>query len=116
MEVDMEIVRPLFFYKLDVDTGEINKIYIYRYDEGKFTNGKGFYRWKGSNGMTYYCYSTDVDRAKDWRLYTFTDNDSRARQLLEQYVREKYEKYEKEAKRFERVLKLMRKYKEQTDG
>lgn len=111
----MEIVRPLFFYKLNVDTGEINKTYIYSYEEGKFTNGKKFYRWKGNNGMTYYCYSTDVDRAKDWRLYTFTDNDSRARQLLEQYVREKYEKYEKEARRFERVLKLMRKYNDGTD-
>ncbi|MBR4377292.1 MAG: hypothetical protein IKP50_00180 [Bacilli bacterium] len=102
-----KVLEPLYYYKLNESTGKIIKVNIFNYEEGRFTNCRRFYRWKNNSGITMYCYENEIDKAKDWRVYTFNNNDDFAKHMLTEYVRAKYTKYESEAKRYKRILKLL---------
>ena len=81
-------MEPLFLFKLDEHTGRISRLKISKYEQGKFVSNKMYYRYKWC-GATYYVYSNDLDRVKNWRVYSFSDDICHARQLFHDEINAK---------------------------
>ena len=81
----------LYCFKLDKETGEVNKVEITDYSSGRFVNNKSFYRYK-VNGNLYYAYSSDLDRFKNDHVYSFNGDFDRAVEIIRSWLIERNEK------------------------
>lgn len=71
-------MNPLYCFKLDTETGEIEKRVITSYTSKKFNDNKEFYSYQ-RRGNVYHCYVKDLDRFKNDHVYSFEDNYEKAK-------------------------------------
>ena len=95
--------KPLYYFKVDEKTGKITRYEITAYEEGNMVSGKRFYRWKGISCIMY-AYSNDLDRYKDWHIYTFNPDYDNVYEIIIEALQEKLKAAEKTYKRFKRVV------------
>jgi hypothetical protein len=94
--------RTIYWYRLDEKTGNISVIPIDNYEDGAGVSGR-FYRFK-KNGSTYYAMKDKFDEVKHWSIYSFDDDEEKAKTKFELFVADKWEQADKEAKRYGRLL------------
>lgn len=97
-------MKPLYYFKIDEKTGKITCQEITKYEEGRWTSNKMYYRWKGNSGASMYAYTNDLDRFKDWHVYTFNPDYDHAYEIIYDGLQEKLLAAEKTYKRFQRVF------------
>lgn len=93
----------LYLFKYDTGTNEIKQLAIENYEQGTWANGKKYYKHK-IQSATYYCYSTDIDRIRNWRMYSFNGDFERAKAMFMNFIKNKYVQAQLEADRFKEML------------
>jgi len=99
-------MKPLYKFILDEETGNIEKVEIADYEEGRWVSNKLYWRYK-YNSTTYYCYNSDLDKFKNGHVYSFNPSIVDARLIIADAVHDKAVKAEKEAKRWHKVYNSM---------
>ena len=91
-------MKPLYCFKLDKETGEIEKIIIKNYEEGLWSNRKRYWRFRLTSQYQY-CYEQDLDVFKTWKVYSFNDDIEAAKEIIHQAISDKqrraYDEYAK---------------------
>lgn len=100
--------KTLYKYYLNESDGKIYMTEINSYHTGKFTNNQSYYGFK-ENGYTNYVYTKDIDRFKNWKIYTFDLSESEVINIIERTLLEKQYKARVEAERYNRIINILSK-------
>lgn len=91
--------KTLYCYKLNDNTGEIQRIEISDYVE--LTNS---YRWERPGGYVEYIYKKDLDKVKNNKIYSFDDNMDSCVVMIYRSISEKKEKADKDLRKYQAVM------------
>lgn len=101
-------MKPLYYFKLNAETGELTRKEIKEYEEKNSTNytygNRHYYRWK--NVCYMYCYDNDLDRFKHNHLYSFNGDYDRAYKIVHDAL---FEKVDEATKTYNKLMTLFNK-------
>lgn len=99
--------KTLYKFVLDIETGTISTVKITNYKYQQYANGREFLRYC-KNSTSYYCYlKTDLDTFKSGRVYSFSPDGERAKQIMIQALQDKYKVALDSCTKFQEILKRM---------
>ena len=95
-------MKPLYYFRLNQDTGELTRTEITDYEEKNTTNytygSRHYYRWK--NIVYMYCYDNDLNKFKHNHLYSFDGDFVRAYKIVQDALLEKMEDAERKYRKW----------------
>lgn len=95
-------MKTLYCYKLNDNTGEIQRIEISDYVE--LTNS---YRWERPGGYVEYIYKKDLDKVKNNKVYSFDDNMDNCVDMIYRSLSEKKDKADRELNKYQTVMRQL---------
>lgn len=84
-------MRPVYRFKLCDFTGKISVTKITVYEEGKWSNTRKYYKYRGTSCVNYF-YSDSMDRFKNNQVYSFNPDLEHAREIIRQALEMKANK------------------------
>lgn len=100
----------LYCFKLNKNTGDIDKIEITDYEAGSWTGNKRFYRFKLKSN-TFYAFEKELNKFKNDRVYSFSGDMDHAISIITQALITKRDKADKEYQKYnKRVMYICSKY------
>lgn len=99
-------MNPLYKFTLDESTGKISVQEITEYTEGKWTNRRTYWRYKGKSCWMY-IYEEKLDKYLNGHVYSFNSSIVDARLIIADAIYARAEKAKREAKRWSKVYDLI---------
>ena len=102
----------LYLFRLDENTGKLTRIAIpqkadtYRagaYEKIHWGVSKQYYKYT-MHGTTYYTDPNDIDKFKNWRVYSFNSDKEHAMKIIQSSLQERQQKAYEEYSRYTEVL------------
>lgn len=105
----MSTIVPLYCFKLDEFTGEITRIVIENFHTvhpSKYIPDRVNYTFRIGK-TTYDVHGSNIDKFINWKVYSFTDDIDKAKNIMYESLKARYIKAEMECTRFaDAVVKL----------
>ena len=92
-------MKPIYYYRVDLRTGDFEVSEVTDYEEKTLTNGKKYYRYK-KGGSWHYVHLRDLDIFKSGRLYSFDQDKERAIKIILKTIDTKIDKTRKDLRKW----------------
>ncbi len=101
-------MRPFYRFTLDTETGEVKRLKITDYEQGRPTpySTNIYYRYRTTHFC--YAYSTDFETFKNNRVYSWNDDIEKAKLIIAQSLLAKAKIFDIQATRCKTIVKKMR--------
>ena len=102
----MSTIVPLYCFKLDEFTGEITRIVIENFHTvhpSKYIPDRVNYTFRIGK-TTYDVHGSNIDKFINWKVYSFTDDIDKAKNIMFEDIKMRYFKAERDAERYATVL------------
>ena len=109
----------LYRFYLDEETGEITKTVINTYHTvhpSKYLPQKVHYVYRNENGISHDVHGENIDRFVNWQVYSFSDDEEKARDIMLANLRMRYKKAILDTKRFATVIDKLGGFSDEEDG
>lgn len=110
-------METLYRFLLDEDTGNITKTVIDDYhtvQPSRYFPKRTRYVYR-RNGISHEVHSENIDKFINWQVYSFSDNEENARDVMLDNLRMRYKKAILDTKRFATVIDKLGGFGDETD-
>ena len=97
-------MNPLYKFVLDEETYKISVQEITDYEDGKWTDRNKYWRYKKS-GSYMYCYAKDLDKFKNFHVYSFNPDINHAKDIMIEAISQRLIKAQTEVEKWAKAFK-----------